>query len=244
MTMADNFLSNTGLTYYHNRINTVFATKTEVNSLSNRVDEIVAEGGEPNVIEIVKVNGTALAINDKAVDVSVPTTTSQLTNNGDGTSNFATESYVNTNGGKIDKIKVNTVEQTIDSTDKSVNITIPTNTGDLTNNSGFITNAVENLTNYYLKTETYTQSEVDNLIGAITTLNIEVVNALPSSNISTTTIYLVPKTTAQTNNAYDEYVYSNNNWEKIGDTEIDLSGYWSTSDLTAITTAQIDALFA
>lgn len=242
--MADNFLSNTGLTYYHNRINTVFATKTEVSSLSNRVDEIVAEGGEPNVIEIVKVNGTALAINDKAVDVSVPTTTSQLTNNGDGTSNFATESYVNTNGGKIDKIKVNTVEQTIDSTDKSVNITIPTNTGDLTNNSGFITNAVENLTNYYLKTETYTQSEVDNLIGAITTLNIEVVNALPSSNISTTTIYLVPKTTAQTNNAYDEYVYSNNNWEKIGDTEIDLSGYWSTSDLTAITTAQIDALFA
>lgn len=37
----------------------------------------------------------------------------------------------------------------------------PTKTSDLTNDSGFITKSVNDLTNYYLKSETYTQSEVD-----------------------------------------------------------------------------------
>lgn len=240
--MADKYLNNTGLAYYHNRLKSLFATQTALQTLQDEVDGLVAEGGEPNVIETVKVNGTALTPNDKAVDITVPTQTSQLTNNGDGTSNFATESYVAENGGKIDTISVNGTTQTI--TNKNVDITVPTQTSQLTNNSGFITNAVNDLTNYYLKTETYNKSEVDNLIGSITSLNIEVVSALPSQNISTTTIYLVPKTSAGTNNAYDEYVYANNAWEKIGDTEIDLSGYWAIADLTAITTAEIDTIIA
>ena len=42
--------------------------------------------------------------------------------------------------------------------------TIPTKTSDLTNDSGFVDNSVSNLTNYYLKSETYTQSEVNSLL--------------------------------------------------------------------------------
>lgn len=240
--MADKYLNYTGLQYFYNRIKTIFTSQTDFNALETQVQDLITEGGEPNVIETVKVNGTALAVTDKAVDVTVPTQTSQLTNNGDGTSNFATENYVTQNGGKIDVIKVNNVAQTI--TNKEVNIDIPTATSDLTNDSNFITNAVNDLTNYYLKTETYNKSEVDSLIGAITSLNIEVVSALPSQDISTTTIYLVPKSSAGTNNAYDEYIYANNSWEKIGDTEIDLSGYWAIADLTAITTAEIDTIMA
>ena len=38
---------------------------------------------------------------------------------------------------------------------------IPEKTSDLTNDSGFITNTVNNLANYYLKSETYTQAEID-----------------------------------------------------------------------------------
>lgn len=74
---------------------------------------------------------TANATSNKTIDISVPTKTSDITNDGDGTSNFATESYVNTYGGKIDKIEVNGVEQTI--TNKTVDITVPTKTSDLTN---------------------------------------------------------------------------------------------------------------
>ena len=39
-------------------------------------------------------------------------------------------------------------------TDTSINIAVPTATSDLTNDSGFITNTVDNLVNYYTKTET------------------------------------------------------------------------------------------
>lgn len=49
--------------------------------------------------------------------------------------NIATKDYVNTNGGKIDVIEVNNIEQEI--IDKKVNISVPTKTSDLNNDSGF-----------------------------------------------------------------------------------------------------------
>lgn len=44
---------------------------------------------------------------------------------------------------------------------------IPKKTSQLTNNSGFITKAVSDLANYYLKTETYNKTEIDNKISNI-----------------------------------------------------------------------------
>ena len=60
-----------------------------------------------------------------AEKTEIPTKTSDLTNDGDGTSDFATEAYVDQNGGKIDSISVNNVPQTIDQ-NKNVNITATT----------------------------------------------------------------------------------------------------------------------
>lgn len=138
--MADTFLNQTGLGYYHNRIKALFASQADLDALDARVDDIVAEGGEPNVIETVKVNGTALTPDaQKAVDVTVPTATSDLTNDGDGQSNFATEAYVGQHGGKIDTIKVNGTAQTI--TNKEVDLTVPTAVSDLTNDAGYQTSS-------------------------------------------------------------------------------------------------------
>lgn len=53
-------------------------------------------------------------------------------------------------------------------TDTTIDIAVPTKTSDLTNDSGFITNSVSNLTNYYTKSQTYTQGEVNSLLSAIT----------------------------------------------------------------------------
>lgn len=145
--------------------------------------------------------------NDLTNKPTIPTKTSDLTND----SGFTTFS------GDYD-----------DLTNKP---SIPTKVSDLTNDTGFITNTVNNLTNYYTTSNTYTKSEVDSLIGAISTLNIEIVQTLPATG-STTTIYLVPKSTSSTSNVYDEYVYVNNNWEKIGDTEIDLSDYVTDTELS------------
>lgn len=96
--------------------------------------------------------------------------------------------------------------------------------------SNFITNTVDNLVNYYKKSETFTKQEVNDLISAITTMDVRVVQTLPTEDISATTIYLVPKATAGTNDAYDEYIYVSNAWEHIGSTDIDLSGYQTKID--------------
>jgi hypothetical protein len=64
--------------------------------------------------------------------------------------------------------------------------------------------------------------------GAVKTI---VVNVLPTENIDTSAIYLVPSSTPETSNTYDEYMYINNNWEKLGgNLVIDLSNYVQFTD--------------
>lgn len=161
--MADKYVNAVGVQTIKTWIEGKFGLKTDLNTLSDKVDEIIAEGGQPNVIETVKVNGTALTPTNKAVDVIVPTKTSDLTNDGDGTSDFATEAYVDANGGKIDIIKVNGTAQQI--TNKAVDITVPTKTSDLTNDNNFQTDTdVESAIDTALQngTDPYqTQSEVE-----------------------------------------------------------------------------------
>lgn len=92
-------------------------------------------------------------------------------------------------------------------------------------------------------TNTWSASKINAVIAALNKLSLAIVQTLPTEDISTTTIYLVPKSTLQTNNVYDEYVYINSSWEAIGSTEIDMSGYVRESDLVAITNSEIDAMF-
>lgn len=138
--MADKYINPTGLQTIKTWIEGRFALGSDLSALQQTVEGIVAEGGEPNTIDTISVNGTNVPPDaNKNVALTIPTQTSQLTNNGDGTSNFATESYVNTYGGKIDIIKVNGSTQTI--TNKTVDITVPTTTSELTNNSDYVADA-------------------------------------------------------------------------------------------------------
>ena len=96
-------------------------------------------------------------------------------------------------------------------------------------NAGFITKAVDDLTNYYKKSETYTQAEVNALIGSLKIIELQVVQTLPATGASNI-IYLVPHSHG-TGDIYDEYIWvaSSSSFEKIGNTDIDLSGYVQTS---------------
>lgn len=123
--------------------------------------------------------------------------------------------------------------------DKTV-VNIPSSLSAYTNDAGFIDSTVNNLLNYYKKAETYTQAEVNALISAIVTLNILVVQTLPTQDISTTTIYLVPKATAETQDVYDEYIYVNNAWEHIGSTQVDLSNYYTKTETDALLADKVD----
>ena len=122
---------------------------------------------------------------------------------------------------------------------KTVNITVPVNTSELTNNSGFITSTVNNLQNYYLKTETYTKTEVNNLIDGITSFNIQVVESLPGSGVAGT-FYLVPNSGAG-QNIHDEYIWVDNAWELIGTTAFSLDIVQNASGITINGTALQDA---
>lgn len=100
--------------------------------------------------------------------------------------------------------------------------------------SGFITKSVDDLTNYYLKSETYTKEEVTSLIGAIYQFHYEIYASTsgvtdPQGNV----LYLIGPT-GSGSDKYEEYVYDSGQqtpWVKIGDTTIDLSGYVTTDAL-------------
>ena len=108
---------------------------------------------------------------------------------------------------------------------------------DIPDVSNFITKAVNDLTYYYTSSNTYTKTEVDNLITAAKNGRFIVVVSLPTTDIDTKAIYLLPKQTTQTNNVYDEYINTDGTttgWEKIGDTQIDLSNYVQKSSTSGL----------
>ena len=75
-----------------NQITASIGTNSDLAGVVTKVAGI-AEGAQVNVIETVKVNGTALTVTNKAVDVTVPTKLTDLTNDG----NFVQDaSYVHT----------------------------------------------------------------------------------------------------------------------------------------------------
>lgn len=255
-------------TVYDN--NYVHTDNNFTTAMKNKLDS-VEEGAEPNKIEIIQRNGSVLPINNKIVNVEVPTKTSDLTNDsgfinsipiasdtilggikvGDNLSITAdgvlsaeaggTTDYsvllnkpvlntANTNSLAVNSnetingiVSLHKISKTGSYEDLLNKPTIPTKTSDLENDSGFITNTVNDLTNYYLKSETYTQTEVNNLIGQIKTISIEVVDTLPTTG-EDNKIYLVPKE-GSTGDVYNEYIWVNNTWELIGSTQVDLTGY-------------------
>lgn len=167
------------------RVDTDFARKTTVAALSSRVDDIVSTGGEPNLINSVKVNGTALPITDKAVDVAVPTKVSDLDND----SNFQTD------------------------------------------------------------------TEVAAAIAAAEHMSRKVVNSVddidPSAAGADKLIYMVKKGVGVDGDQYDEYMVIGGKVEKVGNWEVDLSGYvqkvegkgLSTNDFTDADKEKLESVY-
>ena len=113
--------------------------------------------------------------------------------------------------------------------------------------SGYITISVNNLVNYYLKSETYTKQEVQALIAAIQQFHYEIYASIsavasPAGNV----LYLIGPT-GTGSDKYEEYVYDSTKqdpWVKIGDTSIDLSGYYTSQQTDAAITAALNAALA
>lgn len=88
---------------------------------------------------------------------------------------------------------------------------------------------------------------VDTAVGSVVGIEFRVVQTLPQEG-ENGVIYLVPNGGSGTN-VKDEYVWlpgsggASGTWEKIGSTDVDLSGYVQTTDLVEVSTSDIDSMF-
>lgn len=141
------------------------------------LEPLIAAAGEENVIEVVKRNGVTLTVNNKTVDILVPT-------------------------------------------DADIQALIEA---------------------YGYQTAQDVDDAIADAVAGITEIDFEVVQELPQSG-EKGIIYLVSNS-GSGQNIYDEYIWVNNAFEKIGTTAVDLSGYVQASEMHALTNAEIDTIF-
>ena len=139
----------------------------------------------------------------------------------------------------IEIIKKNGVALTVEN--KTVNIEVPTD-ADI---QGLIATALANGTDPY-QTETEVQGLIDDALAGITGVEFVLVDTLPATG-EKGKIYLVPNG-GTGSNVKDEYVWIEPTggtayFEKIGSTDIDLSGYVQASEMHALTNSEIDTIF-
>ncbi len=131
--------------------------------------------------------------------------------------------------GKIDTYKILFTDNT-STTFTVTNATMVTDLSQLNNDIGFITNTVNNLVNYYTKTETYSKDEISKLLQNIGLgLSVMVVATLPTVNISATTIYLINE--GSDNNSYEQWMYIGGIFASLGSTTINLSSYYTKGNV-------------
>ena len=109
----------------------------------------------------------------------------------------------------------------------------------------FIQQVQGSLVNYYLKTQTYSANEIDQMLAAIKQFRYQVVDQLPTPSAETMgIIYLVPSAHAVSGNIKDEYITLTRDegsgiiyyFEQIGETrQMQRSRWPSTPPLQTIT---------
>lgn len=118
----------------------------------------------------------------------------------------------------------------------------------------FITRSVDDLINYYTKSNTYNKTEINDLLAGIVQFQYEVVGELPEASAQTMNkIYLVPSPNPELKNVKDEYITIRKydefghivyDWEQIGTTTVDLSGYYTSAQTDAAITAALNEALA
>lgn len=107
----------------------------------------------------------------------------------------------------------------------------PTKLSEFENDMGFIDNTVNNLVNYYTKNKLYTKQQIDEMLGNLSGIRIEIVEELPNPG-EFWVIYLVETETPGT---YIQYILTEapNTYAEIGSTAVDLSQYFNKTTDTS-----------
>lgn len=133
---------------------------------------------------------------------------------------------------KINTISVNGTALTPDS-NKKVNITVPT--------TETIKTQIEA---YKYQTSAQVQRAITSALSGVTSIDLQVVSSLPQTG-KKGVIYLVAHTHTDTGDIYDEFVWveSAKSYEKIGNTDVDLSAYVKSADITDISETDLATMW-
>ncbi len=206
----------------------IAGTDVAVHGLGSAAYADADDLGDDNVIETVKVNGSALTPDsNKAVNVQVPTAVTDLSD----ASNYALVANLGT------AAAANT-ESTLTN---GSNLPTGAAVKSFVEGKGYQT-ATD--VNSILTTGQYaTQSYVTTAIGNANHLQSSLVTTLPASG-NTNMLYLVPDDGGKNNK--DMYIWdaTNSQFVLVGNTEVDLTGYATESQFSVASTAQIQALFS
>lgn len=256
--MAFNFLDRTGTLWLINKIKTALGKKVDTvagkglstndltDALKKKYDDAASdvtslkEQDLVNKINSISVNGTAAEISaNKNVDLTIPTTANIKTQ---------IEAYGYQTAANVDTIVSGKGYQTASQVDETISAkgyqtadqvdAIVTGKGYQTS-----TQVEAAITGKGYQTSDDVQAAISGAIGEVTSINISVVSALPATGVNGT-IYLVAHTHGE-KDVYDEYIWvtSQNKFEKIGNTDIDLSSYAKTADFVAITEDELTTLW-
>lgn len=89
----------------------------------------------------------------------------------------------------------------------------------------------------------FVHQAVNDAIADANNLKKQIVQELPETG-QENIMYLVPSEDAEDGNVYDEYLFNDGEWERIGSTKMDMTGYLKEDQLVPITEEEIDAMFA
>lgn len=183
-------------------------------------------GAEKNIIVGIKVNGTAQTPDsNRNVDITVPT---------DGEIAEKIEGYGYQTEAQVNQIIAGKGHQTA----AQVKATVE--------GYGYQTAAQVNtlITGKGYQTSAQVQAAINESLSGITGIDIQVVESLPTTG-KKGVIYLVAHAHGTKDN-YDEYVWvaSKSSYEKIGNTDVDLSGYVLKTDLVELTDKDLETMWA
>lgn len=113
-------------------------------------------------------------------------------------------------------------------------VEVPTKVSQLENDTGFITSEVNNLTNYYKKTETYNKTEIDNKVASVYKYkgSVSTIQDLPSTGLTIGDVYNVESDGKN-------YAWNGTVWDSLGG-EIDLSNYYTTTQTDSLLGNKVD----
>lgn len=266
------YISEEKLALYNANVKATYATKTELlnkvdkvdgKGLSTndytdddkrqvaKIDGLIANGGEPNTIDVIKVDGVVITPVEKVVNIELPNDNTIEVVKVNGTVVTPVEKVVDITVPDVSDIELDITQLQNDvaalPTEAEVDDKIEAATLDMATNAGVDTKIAAATADFV--SETDIDDKISTALADITGIDFKVVDTLPATGVAGT-IYLLSNSGAG-NNAYDEYVYINKGtteepnmvFEKIGTTEVDLSDYVKKSDLVEASDDFINGLF-